>query len=205
MNSSTQQEYWNKVAWDKTFTHPLDLDRFSEMVTKDANILDFGCGYGRTIIELNNAGFNSVKGVDTSLNLINRAKKVSPDIDVQHIEPAQTPFESQSFDCVILFAVLTCIPEADHQSNLVAEVRRILKPGGILYLSDYLLQPENTREAVYDQNGVFTISEGATFRHHTIDYLRVLLKDFVSLKQNPVSVVTLSGNSAEAIQCFFEK
>jgi 2-polyprenyl-3-methyl-5-hydroxy-6-metoxy-1,4-benzoquinol methylase len=204
-NSSTQQEYWNRVAWEKTFTHPLDLDRLSEWVSKDSAILDFGCGYGRTIIELQKAGFDSVQGVDTSLKLIDRAKTLLPTINVHHIESAKTLFESQSFDCVILFAVLTCIPNSLHQSSLITEVRRILKPDGILYLSDYMLQPEKTREGIYDEYGVFTTSEGARFRHHSDEYLQELFKDFSTLKSTSISVKTLSGNEAEAIQCFFKR
>jgi len=40
--------YWDSVSSSKTFTHPVDIDRFHSVVPLKANILDFGCGYGRT-------------------------------------------------------------------------------------------------------------------------------------------------------------
>jgi SAM-dependent methyltransferase len=41
-----------------------------------------------------------------------------------------------------LFAVLTCIPCDDAQRNLLREFKRILRPGGLLLISDYPLQTD---------------------------------------------------------------
>ena len=46
-----QFEYWDSVSSSKTFTHPVDIDRFHSVVSSKDNILDFGCGYGRTCDE----------------------------------------------------------------------------------------------------------------------------------------------------------
>lgn len=40
-----QEQYWDKVAYDKTFTTPFDFELFSQYVNQDARILDYGCGY----------------------------------------------------------------------------------------------------------------------------------------------------------------
>ena len=40
------------------------------------------------------------------------------------------PFEDGEFGAVLLFAVLTCLPEDDLQRRTLAEVRRVLRPGG---------------------------------------------------------------------------
>lgn len=39
----------------------------------------------------------------------------------------------------VLFAVLTCIPLDGEQRDLVREISRVLRPGGLLYISDLLL------------------------------------------------------------------
>lgn len=38
---------------------------------------------------------------------------------------------------IILFAVLTCITEDEKQNALINEIKRVLKPGGIIYINDF--------------------------------------------------------------------
>ncbi|MCP4111638.1 MAG: hypothetical protein GY749_39975 [Desulfobacteraceae bacterium] len=47
-----QDSYWNKKAWEKTFTHPLNISLFRTLVPEHGNILDYECGYGRICHEL---------------------------------------------------------------------------------------------------------------------------------------------------------
>jgi len=50
------------------------------------------------------------------------------------------PFRDHSFDGVLLFTVLTCMPMESEQRGLFAEVERILRPNGLVYISDLLLK-----------------------------------------------------------------
>jgi hypothetical protein len=43
-----QTAYWDSVAAEKVFTHPLDTERFRALTNPESVILDYGCGY-RTI------------------------------------------------------------------------------------------------------------------------------------------------------------
>ena len=52
------------------------------------------------------------------------------------------PCGDQSIDAVLLFAVLTCIASDDAQKNLLREFKRVLRPGGLLVISDYPLQTD---------------------------------------------------------------
>lgn len=205
MKSTTQQKYWNKVAWEKEFTHPLDFKSLEPLARKDSHILDYGCGYGRIIEELSIAGFTNSVGVDSSSELIKRARDKFTEGKFYHIDSAQVPFDSDTFDCVIIFAVLTCIPDSNDQVCLLKEIHRLLKPGGILYLSDYLLQAYELDNEIYDNKGVFSISEGATFRHHTMEYFKDLFAEFTLLSSETVPVKTMLGSDAEAIQFFLRK
>ena len=47
-----QRDYWNKNALTMNFTTSLDVGQFQSMVSKDALVLDVGCGYGRTLADL---------------------------------------------------------------------------------------------------------------------------------------------------------
>lgn len=44
----SQIPYWDCAAATKTFTHPLHLPWLGG-ISKHAAILDYGCGYGRTL------------------------------------------------------------------------------------------------------------------------------------------------------------
>lgn len=206
MNIDNQHEYWDKVAEQKTFSHPIDIDLIKTYVAADAAIVDFGCGYGRLVTDLVQAGFTNVKGYDTSMQLVQRGR--ASGLKLHHIpSPADLPFANNSIDCILLFAVLTCIPSNKGQSELIHLLHSKLKPGGILYISDYYLQQNNSSKSRYTyynndpQNfGVFNLPEGVMFRHHTKEWMSNLLKPFVVKTENVIEVKTMNGNPAEAFQ-----
>jgi 2-polyprenyl-3-methyl-5-hydroxy-6-metoxy-1,4-benzoquinol methylase len=202
-----QTEYWNRVAQDKIFTHPIDWVWLNECVSKDALIIDFGCGYGRIVKELNNAGYTNVKGFDTSHELIKRGHKegVNNITFIQSLSDCM--LQDQTADIVLLFAVLTCIPENITQQNLISFLKSKLKPNGLLYISDYYLQEDLAEVRQYEylngdkQNGgVFTLPEGATFRHHSKEWIRFLLSDFEIQCEKIIDVITMNGYTAKAFQ-----
>jgi SAM-dependent methyltransferase len=172
-----QVEYWDGVASSKTFTHPLDLPRFSQLVGKDSQILDFGCGYGRLCGDLWQAGFMQVLGVDSSPKMIERARALFPGMQFEVVQPPSLPFPAGAFDAVTLFAVLTCVISNEAQQRLIQEVSRVLRPGGIVYISDYPLQEDKRNTQRYQQYrsafapyGTFQTVDGAVVR---APYLRV--------------------------------
>ena len=212
MNLDNQTAYWNKVAESKTFTHPLDISILRNYLRPDSVILDYGCGYGRLVKELNHAGFINVRGFDTSNALINRGKKEN-DLPLFHIHSSlDLPVQDQTAEGILLFAVLTCIPSNQGQIDLIEMLNNKLKPNGILYISDYYLQNDSTEMERYshlneDQNnyGIFSLPEGATFRHHTKEWISELTKGFKTLVEKPVEVKTMNGHAAMAFQLVLQK
>ncbi len=211
MSLDNQSTYWDKVAETKTFTHPLDISLLENYLDKKSNILDYGCGYGRVVKQLQDAGFKNTIGFDTSAKLIERGKKhVS---SIFHIDDAiLLPVEDNSTDCIILFAVLTCIPSNSGQTQLVKMLRDKLKNGGFLYISDYYLQENSVEVKKYqylnnDKNnyGVFSLPEGVIFRHHKQEYINTLLEGFEVVQTQIIEVKTMNGNSAEAFQILLRK
>ena len=207
MNADNQTAYWDKVATEKTFSHPLNVDLLSKYIDTTAHIADFGCGYGRLVKQLLHAGFINTTGYDTSLQLINRGRS-EEQLPLIHISvPEDLPVSDNSTDCILLFAVLTCIPSNKGQQDLMKLLFSKLKVGGIIYISDYYLQHNEISRSRYtylndDTNnfGVFTLPEGATFRHHTREWIISLLEDFVIKEEHIVEVKTMNGNNAEAFQ-----
>jgi SAM-dependent methyltransferase len=210
---NNQVNYWNSVAHIKHFTHPLNEFLVSKYFKESSYILDYGCGYGRITGMLFNSGYKRIIGVDTSLELIKRGKQLNPGLELLAIDnPLSMAVENNCFDIVILFAVLTCIPSNDGQKELISLLQSKLKPGAILYISDYYLQQETNEVSRYENlngdplnYGVFTLAEGATFRHHTREWIRELLQDMEILEEVPTEVKTMNGHSAMAFQIIARK
>nr|WP_055508352.1 class I SAM-dependent methyltransferase [Nonomuraea pusilla] len=208
-----QLAYWDTVGATKTFTHPVDAGWLAG-VSPDARVLDYGCGYGRVMAELSEHGFSDVSGVDLSPALIERGRSLRPDLPFAVLEsPPHLPHPSASFDVVLLFAVLTCVPDDAAQRALVAELSRVLAPGGLLYVSDVLLQDDERNHSRYTAHaerfgtpyGVFATDDGAVCRHHDIAELRALLSDFDLVDEHRIEVTTMNGHRSQAIQLLARK
>ncbi len=89
----------------------------------------------------------------------------------------------------------------------MAELRRLIRPGGLLYVSDYLLQTDQrhldryaagaARHGIY---GVWDRDDGGVFRHHRREALLSLMAGFEPVAEREVETRTLSGAATTAIQ-----
>lgn len=208
-----QVAYWDGVGATKVFTHPVEIGWLAG-VSRNARVLDYGCGYGRVMAELSEYGFSDVSGVDPSPALVARGCRLWPDLRLAVLEsPPNLVCASASFDVVLLFAVLTCVPDDDAQRALIAEVSRVLVPGGLLYVSDLVLQDDERnrgRYAAYAEQfagpyGVFATDDGAVCRHHNLAELRALLSTFDLVDQRRVEVTTMNGHPSQAVQLLARK
>ena len=198
-----QKEYWNSVAETKTFTLPFDGERFSKYVEKDSVIIDVGCGYGRVLKILSEEGYENLTGYDFSPQMIERGRNECPPARFEVMEEGKIPRADKSADAVILFAVLTCIVSDEKQEELIREIYRILKPDGILYVNDYLLNTDERNRKRYEQYeaelgvyGAFALPEGARCRHHTEKHIRELLRGFEISEFEKIVYTTMNGHSS---------
>jgi SAM-dependent methyltransferase len=203
----SQINYWDRVAQFKRFSHPLRLEWLEGFLDSSARVLDYGCGYGRILAELARAGYQNVVGVDFSAAMLARCQREFPRMSLIRNDGDTLPFESETLEAVLLFATLTCIPQNEAQLSLIAEVERILRPGGLLYISDLLLNedPRNReryeRDAeIYGTFGVFELSEGVVVRHHRREWIEELTGTFTQLEYEPFSAITMNGNKSSAFQ-----
>lgn len=105
-----------------------------------SKILDMGCGDGKRAIALARRTFNCVTGLDAGESLIQRAAQKAAKCGVSVAfrcgDPCATPFEAGTFDEVMLLGDLFGhFPTARSDVDLLREVNRLLKPGGLLHLS----------------------------------------------------------------------
>lgn len=204
---NNQVDYWNEVAWRKEFAHTVNLSLLREWLPLNSRVLDFGCGYGRVCQELVNAGYRDVVGVDSSAEMIRRGHHLYPDLALEILGPSGLSYPANSFDAILLIAVLTCVPEDQGQLTLMAALKRLLRPGGLIYISDYLLQSDQRNQLRYEQHvsefgtyGVFRLPEGAVVRHHSRDWIESLTADFEKLDLAEVDAVTMNGHVARSLR-----
>lgn len=207
MDINNQHEYWDSVAGDKVFTHPINMGLLRANVPIESSILDYGCGYGRTVNELSSNGYYNVVGVDSSSLMIERGRRTYPGLNLDVWPDSHVPYGDGSFDAILLLAVLTCIPTNDGQKNLIKNLRRLLRSGGIIYISDYCLQDDERNRQRYEKfekefgtYGVFRLPEGVIVRHHSSDWIESLLVEFEMIDLSHVEVATMNGNQAKVFQ-----
>lgn len=95
-------------------------------------VLDLGCGAGRFVAALRDAGAEPV-GVELAEAALERARGVAPGADLRLVEPdGSLPLEHASVDLVWCSEVLEHVADTAH---LLLEARRVLRPGGRLLVT----------------------------------------------------------------------
>jgi ubiquinone/menaquinone biosynthesis C-methylase UbiE len=99
--------------------------------TEGKTILDCGCGRGYYLKMLRHLGNARLAGIDVELPYLRKARRNTvdlPEITIANASIYELPFPDAAFDAVILSEVLEHV---DREADGLAEVRRVLKPGGL--------------------------------------------------------------------------
>lgn len=114
--------------------------------SRKGKVLVMGCGCGREALALRDQGFEVV-GIDLQPQMIARAKRIAEErkkaVPFFVMDACQLDFTAASFDGVFMFgSALTYIPFRRNRLRSLHEVRRVLKPGGLVMLNT---QSRNSR------------------------------------------------------------
>lgn len=113
------------------------------------NVLDLGCGTGRWLELLKDARASNLVGVDLSPEMLNRAKqKLGDSTTLICADYADAPILEAPVDVVFCNFVLSYIDEPKH---FLQFVRKVLKPGGLFFLSD--VHPETATALNWKRGG----------------------------------------------------
>ncbi len=103
--------------------------------------LDVGCGTGTlSILAKDRVGKNGqVHGIDASLPMIEyaRSKVSGSDLDLQVGLIEDLKFPDDTFDIALSSLMMHHLPSADLKERGLAELKRVLKPGGRLLIVDF--------------------------------------------------------------------
>jgi SAM-dependent methyltransferase len=117
-----------------------------------AIVVDIGCGAGMDLLlAASHVGQRGrAIGVDMTEAMRDRARRGAttcrlPHVEVREGEATALPIETESVDGVISNGVLNLVPE---KRAAVAEIRRVLRPGGRVQIADIVLGVELPEDAV---------------------------------------------------------
>ena len=186
---------WDDVAYEVDFNLEIDRDRFEEEVDKHSAILDFGCGYGRVSNQLFNRGYANIHGVESSRNMIERGKAQYPNLRLQYSAEDTLPFPADTFDAVVSCAVFTCIDSPAKRRFWMDELRRVLKPGGVLHLVEFT-SPDNK---------TFTPKIGVPMWYGSREELAKLIGPLHICHEDVKATHTMGGNLVRRYSAFARK
>ncbi|MFX1315841.1 MAG: class I SAM-dependent methyltransferase [Promethearchaeota archaeon] len=111
-----------------------ELDKFISLLSKNAIILDVGCGAGiPTAKYLFQKGINVI-GIDISDVMLKMARENVPDGKFIKMDITNLQFDENSFDGIISVYTLFHVKKEQHHS-VFKQFHKILKPGGILLIN----------------------------------------------------------------------
>jgi ubiquinone/menaquinone biosynthesis C-methylase UbiE len=111
-----------------------ELDRLG-LCRRRQSALDFGCGIGRLTWVLARH-FDSVEGLDIAQSMVAQARALHRDLnncrfDVHRGQDLRR-YRDDSFDLVLCLLVLQHLPSRDDIVSYLAELTRVVRPGGAL-------------------------------------------------------------------------
>ena len=132
-----------------------DLEILIKDYVRGKNVLDYGCGRGRSSRFLSSLGFE-VDAIDTCSHMVEQAKKQCKKIRYRPVEAFQANYPANSFDFILAQLVLVEIRNKWDLKAMLKEQFEALKPGGILIHTtvsdDFLKHSWSTIDTDYPGN-----------------------------------------------------
>jgi ubiquinone/menaquinone biosynthesis C-methylase UbiE len=128
-------EYARRI-YDELRHKPMDqqlLDRFAESLQGGGPVCDIGTGPGHVAHYLHDCGAN-VCGIDQSAQMVERARRLNPGIEFHQGNIFALEFADETFLGITGLYALVNVPRPEIVRAL-NELRRVLKPGGLLLLA----------------------------------------------------------------------
>jgi ubiquinone/menaquinone biosynthesis C-methylase UbiE len=137
-NLATYATAWSAAEYTSDRAHPAEAALVSEFFPSwPARVLDVGSGAGRSSAALARRGY-SVVGIDLSEDLLQLARGLYPSIEFHTMDARRLSFDDASFDAVLFsYNGLDVIHPVAGRMACIAEISRVLKPGGTFVMSTH--------------------------------------------------------------------
>jgi 2-polyprenyl-3-methyl-5-hydroxy-6-metoxy-1,4-benzoquinol methylase len=101
--------------------------------SKDAEIVDLGCGQGKFLYFLKKQGYKNIRGIDLSPDQVNCARKVTDNVERANILDCLTKQKNNNFDLITAFDVIEHFTK-DEALKFLNLSFSLLKPNGRIIL-----------------------------------------------------------------------
>ncbi len=119
------------------------VKKILESINADESVMDLGCGNGFFLRELHDRAHRAtLLGADFSLPLLQEAES-TPGVEFRELDLMQlSRFSDQlsvagGWDVITMFAAMHHIPSKEMRLDILQTVKKVLKPGGKFYLSNW--------------------------------------------------------------------
>lgn len=165
--------------FDLRFADHLARYDLAKPLCKDKVVLDIACGtgYGTSILA---QVAQTIDGVDIDKDAIELAKKsyVKSNLTYTVGDGTTIPFEDNMFDVVISFETIEHIVE---YHNFLKEIKRVLKPGGVLLMSTPNYKGELVKNTYHVTNFDTNTFVGSVKQHFDVQSVMYQGKHFYPL------------------------
>jgi ubiquinone/menaquinone biosynthesis C-methylase UbiE len=172
LSQSEVYEYWTKQArehgqsasasWSDHCVIEMEINEIAKYLTDGDKVLDVGCANGYSSIQFACTRPIQIRGLDYVPEMIDQARTRlgavqdnlvgSVEFDVGDI--TQLKETSNSYDKVIVVRVLINVGTWERQFSGLRECARVLKPGGLLLLSEATVQGWQRLNALREEWGM---------------------------------------------------
>ena len=114
-------------------------------------ILDIGCGSGYWMRRYREWGAepDNIHGVELLDDRVAAARRLcDPRMHIACGNAASLAFRGERFDLVVMFLVLSMMPDRAMRMRVADEAARVLKPGGVVLWYDFRYRPLREREMI---------------------------------------------------------
>jgi ubiquinone/menaquinone biosynthesis C-methylase UbiE len=110
-------------------------------------ILEVGCGSGTVLREFlwYGADDESLIGIELQDWRLRETRKLMPQLSLINADARNLPLPDDSFDIVMQFTVFSSVLEDQDRRRLADEMRRVLRPGGLVLWYDFWINPINPK------------------------------------------------------------
>ena len=138
----------------------------------DRHVLDVGCGDGAVLQDCLRYGarVEDLSGVDLLADRVESARARLPGATLEVGDGQSLPFEDARFDLVLGFTLLSSVLDDDGRRRLVIEMLRVARPGGLIVLYDFWINPFNRDARPLKRDDVRSLFAG-----HTVEFRRTTL------------------------------
>lgn len=150
----------------------------------EQRILEVGCGAGGVLREWLWLGARPAQlhGVELLDWRLREARAATPHLPLVNADARQLPYGDGCFDIVAQFTVFSSILDEASRQAVAAEMRRVLRPGGLIIWYDFWLNPRNRQT-----RGLRPRAVRALFPDSRYDFRRITLAPPITRRLAPHS------------------